>query len=242
MGEGDVVKVTPGTMAIAAHSPDDIRQIIRGNLGGSFNIGDFDRIKVPLGGGTKWSVPDIDGEVLTTHITGVVIHWTTNRAFWAKGLDEGGGDSPPDCNSKDGETGNGEPGGECATCEKNEFGSAKKGKGKACKEMKILFILREEDRLPLILVLPPTSILPFRKFMRRLASKAIPYWGIKTKITLEATKSEGGIAFSQAVFAKESDLSDKERGAVKAYVDVINPSLATVRTETEDIKDAATDE
>jgi hypothetical protein len=38
-----------------------------------------------------------------------------------------GGNSPPDCGSFDGETGIGDPGGECKRCPLNQFGSDENG-------------------------------------------------------------------------------------------------------------------
>ena len=50
----------------------------------------------------------------------------------------------------------------------NRFGSAPDGsKGKACKNMRVLYLLRSGEYMPLQVNLPPTSIKPFKEFLNR---------------------------------------------------------------------------
>ena len=60
----------------------------------------------------------------------------------------------------------------CATCPMNQFGSDPKGgKGKACKEMRRLFILQKGDMYPSIMNVPPTSLRQWDAYVSALLSK-----------------------------------------------------------------------
>lgn len=68
-------------------------------------------------------------------------------AYWPEGS-EYDDNVTPLCSSVDGKTGYGAPGGVCATCALNQYGSVEKGKGKACKNMRNLYILRSGEHMP----------------------------------------------------------------------------------------------
>ncbi len=128
------------------------------------------RLKVPGGGARSWEI-EILGEVDSVQaIRGVMLHTTINRSYWKENFDSSGGGSPPDCVSQDGLNGVGEPGGDCLSCRFNQFGSdtgpdGTQAKGKACKEQRVIYILQENDVFPSILVTPPTSLNPAKKYL-----------------------------------------------------------------------------
>ena len=139
--------------------------IIRENLGNDrITDRDLDRITVPLGGGVTWTVPTLEGEDTAKSLEGIIVHWTSPRAYWATGM-EVGGNTPPDCSSPGGEIGYGDPGGDCYTCPLNQWGSADGGSGKACKEKRMLFLLRATDLLPIVIQAPSTSIQPVKPYI-----------------------------------------------------------------------------
>ena len=50
----------------------------------------------------------------------------------------------------------------------NAYGSARDGgRGKACKNMRDIYLLRSGEYMPLLISLPPTSIRPFKEFLNR---------------------------------------------------------------------------
>jgi hypothetical protein len=59
--------------------------------------------------------------------------------------------------------------------------------------MRLLFMIQEGDVLPFVVALPPTSVKPAHQYFVRLASRAVPYFGVMTEVTLEQTKSNGGL-------------------------------------------------
>ena len=202
-----------------------VLQTIRENIGNDrITDRDLDRITVPLGGGLNWTVPTLEGEDSAKTLDGIVVHWTARRAYWATGM-EVGGNTPPDCSSHDGETGYGNPGGECLSCPLNQWGSAEGGNGKACKEKRMLFLLRASDLLPIVIQAPSTSIQPIKKYLLRLASQGLPYWSVMTKLSLEKASNGAGIAFSRISPQAAGPVPEEQRGMLAEYVKAIKPII-----------------
>jgi hypothetical protein len=208
----------------------DIVEIVQENLGSEgVSAYDLDRVKIPAGGATAFEVPTLEGEESVKEIEGIIIFWKTARAYWPEKFN--GENNPPQCSSVDGEVGQGTPGGYCSKCPLAQFGSADNGKGQACKQMRQLFIVRENDILPLVLTLPPTSIKPAKQYFMRLASKGIKYTHAVTRITLEKAKSGEGITYSKAAFALVKQLEPAVCTKIDAFTESIRPMLETVAIE-----------
>ena len=100
------------TFRALAINTKEILATIRENVGNEqITDRDLDRVTMPLGGGLNWAIPTLDGEDSLKSLDGIIVHWSAPRAYWTSGMDEGGGSSPPDCSSSDGERGQGDPGG-----------------------------------------------------------------------------------------------------------------------------------
>ena len=128
---------------------------------------DLPRVKVPPQGMTIWSIPTAEGDVHTEELTGILTEYTTPRAYWDKPM-EPGSVTPPVCSSPDGIHGTrtdgkpgapGEMGGPCHLCPFSKFGSdpREESNGQACKEKRMLFLLRPESLLPLVVQARPAS-------------------------------------------------------------------------------------
>jgi len=211
-----------------AVAPEQLKEIIAENVGalGASEF-DLDRVSIPTGGGTAWSVPTIEGEELVKEIAGIIVMQRDARAYWERSLDESGGGTPPDCTSTDGLVGYGLPGGDCTTCELAKFGSKSGGrKGQACKQMKQLFMLRPDTLLPMVVNLPPTSVAPIRKYMLRLASDARPYYAVITRLTLEKVMNGGGVPYARAVPSVAGPVPDEQLPAIRSYMAALKPVLA----------------
>lgn len=206
-----------------------MQEVLSENFGdGGVGVFDLDAIKIPSGGGIAWEVPTLDGIDSTQEIEGIIVAWGSPRSFWFKSLDDSGedGGTPPDCASDDGQLGFGafgvgseaHPTGECETCPMNQWESDPKGgKGKACKESRLLFFLMEGRTLPLTVSLAPTSIQPLRKYFLRLAGNGTPYYGVTTKLKLRKEQGEGSIKYSVAEPAMGVRLSPEMRAEAKAF-------------------------
>jgi hypothetical protein len=205
---------------------EQIREAMEANVGdGGLTAGDFDRIKVPAGGGTAWTIQGLDGEEILKEVAGIVVAWRDTRAYWSVPMEQSEGNMPPDCYSLDARTGTGKPGGDCHKCPLAQFGSDAGGPGQACKLVRQLFLIREENLLPEIVNLPPSSIKPARQYFLRLASKGVPCYSVITKIGLEKTKNAQGIVYSRASFASGGRLAPEQARRAKEYAAMIEPFL-----------------
>ena len=216
---------------------EDLVDTVRENVGGDLSAADFERIRVPSGGGQFWEIDTLDGPVPTKAIEGVLIYARDARAYWEHGMDEGVGGSPPDCSSDDGETGIGSPGGTCSVCPMNKFGSkiaadGKPSNGKACKQTRDLFILRKGEVLPSLIQAPPGSLKNVRTFFVRLAVRNRPYTSVVLSLALEqATQKGGGNKYSRIVPTVLAQLEGEEFARVKAYAAAMRPILAARKAD-----------
>lgn len=229
-----LMEIQENTFVVANMEVSDLQEIIGENLGGEIlSPSDLDRVKVPAGGSTSWTLPTLEGEEDVREFEGVIIHWSQPRVWWESEFT--GENTPPDCSSEDGKIGIGNPGGRCDTCPLSQWGSDPKGgKGQACKQLRMLFILRKEGILPLVLSAPPTSIQPIRKYFLRLASAGESYMNVVTKFSLERTKNDGGIQYSRMVPSLARKLTDDEKTKIRAYATSIKPALESVQIQPED--------
>ncbi len=117
----------------------------------------FERIKIPSGGATVFELPGEGDETeMVKEFSAVVLfHQTVNALYKTKYT---GGSNPPDCGSVDGITGEGDPGGRCKVCPHNKFGSGENG-AKACKNRRRLYLLREGELFPMILIVLIATVL-----------------------------------------------------------------------------------
>ena len=174
----------------------------------------FERIKIPSGGGTVFEVPgEGDEPDNVKDFTAVILHHHPLNCHYKDKYS--GGSNPPDCGSFDGITGVGDPGGACKSCPLNQYGTADEGDGKACKNRRRIYLLREGEMFPMLLSLPTGSLKTFTKYLQSQLTKGRTSGGIVTKFSLKKATNAGGIAYSQAVFAFERTLSLEEQRAVK---------------------------
>jgi hypothetical protein len=207
--------------------------IIEENLGGeNINPFDLDRIKVPSGGGIAWAVPTLAGEDVAKTIEGVIVYWRSTRSYWDTPFT--GEATPPTCQSPDGITGTGNPGGACALCPMAAWGSGKNG-GQACKSARLLFVMQKDNILPMVVCVPPTSIAPMKKYFMRLASQDVPYHAAITSLALIAAQNKSGLKYSQIVPSLVAPLTETEAAIVRSYSQTIRGSLNQVALEQTDV-------
>ena len=174
----------------------------------------FDVVKSPSGGSTVFSVPGLNGDEPETELTGIILDYTTPRAYWHTPEPVEG--TPPDCMSvnsiisADGKS--------CAHCPYNDFGSKDgESNAKACKESVLLFLMRPNTILPLLVRVPVTSKNRFLKYTTRLAGALTPINGVVTRITLERATSRGGKPFALFKFEVGSTLDMDTTMQAKTY-------------------------
>lgn len=108
---------------------------------------------------------DSDDEGAET-FEGVLLFHGKQNTYWGSTYDPNN-ITPPICFATDGKVGSlprNEEGmfGNCADCQNNQFGSGQ-GKGKACRNMRKLYVYVPGKVVPYTLFLPPTSITAFDK-------------------------------------------------------------------------------
>lgn len=177
------------------------------------------RISAPSGDRIRFNAnksfitPDgLEGEVLE----GVVIDFVTANLFYDGPYDRDN-PSPPGCfaigpepsllvaspNSPNRQSDT------CAGCPNNQFGSASNGKGKACKNTRLIAFMPLTDDPPIwIMSVPPTSIKAFDQYAHTLATKhkTVPL-GVVTQITLDPSSMFASPRFSVVRPLKAEELA-----------------------------------
>ena len=189
--------------------------VIRENLKNQpMSLDLFDVVKSPSGGSTVFAVPGLSGDEPEAELTGIILDYTTPRAYWDTPDPVEG--TPPVCLSQNSIISH--DGKACATCPYNDFGSKDgESNAKACKESVLLFLLRPHNVLPLLVRVPVTSKARFLKYTARLAGALTPLNGVVTRITLEKATSKGGKPFALFKFEVDSILERQEADRARAY-------------------------
>jgi len=137
--------VESGFVALSNNALDIINENLK-NQPMTFSL--FDVVKSPSGGSTVFAVPGLTGEEPAKELTGIILSYTTPRAYWETPEPIEG--EPPVCFSQDSLTSS--EGKACAHCEFNTHGSRNGGEtnAKACKESVAIFLLRPDNIIPII--------------------------------------------------------------------------------------------
>jgi len=110
----------------------------------------FQRVKIPGGGSTQFELPgeDPDNPEEVKYLEGVIVDSHNANTRWPEDS-EYDDNTPPVCQSPDGKLGYGDPGGICASCPHNQFGTGPKGRSKSCKNMRMIYLLRDGEYMPI---------------------------------------------------------------------------------------------
>lgn len=198
-------------IALTHNALDIIRENLK-NQPLSFQL--FDLVKSPSGGSTVFSVPGLSGDEAERELTGIILDYTTPRAYWDTPDPVEG--TPPTCMSKNSLIS--EDGKPCAHCPFNDFGSKDgESNAKACKESVLLFLLRPDSIFPLLVRVPVTSKVLFLKYTTRLVSRLTPLSSVVTRITLEKATSRAGKPYALFQFDAVSILSPEEAAKAREF-------------------------
>lgn len=186
----------------------------------------FDKIKVPNGGGTLFTIPndlnpDAAEDVPT--VRGVVIAHHPFRTYWAAAF--GSGDvTAPDCKSDDGVYGEGmygvdaenqtlNPGGRCATCPMSSFAN---GRPKCSLKHKVYF-MREGALTPTVIDLPPTSLANWKNLTVGLFKNGLGLADVLVEIGLKKDVNPQKMQFSRATFKAVAALPSEEATKMRQF-------------------------
>ena len=180
---------------------------------------DLRRVKVPPQGITIWSIPSTEGDIHAEEITGILVEYTTPRAYWDRPMDPNTL-TPPNCSSHDGLMGIGDPGGSCHLCPFSKYGSDPRedSNGQACKEKRMLFLLRPDSLLPLVIQAPSTSIRNVFDYTMGLANEEeVLFQNVYTQLTLEKVNAGGGIDYGKVVLKNIGRVPEEYHSALEIY-------------------------
>lgn len=195
------------------------------------NLG-FQRVKIPGGGILRFELPgdDPDNPEYVQTLEGVILHSHNANVYWPEGS-EYDDNIPPQCQSDDGKLGVGCPGGLCASCGYNVFGTGPNGKGKACKNMRVLYLLQSGGFMPIQLSLPPTSIKPYTNFLNSaFLARRRGLCGSVVRISLKK-ENNGKDDYSVARFERLYDFTGEELARVKACAESFKEQLKLIQEQ-----------
>ena len=205
---------------VAATDTGFTKEELAGDIDG-LQLG-FQRVKIPSGGQLQFELPgeDPDNPDYTKYLEGVIVYSHNANAYWAAGINEDENPSP-DCQSMDGKLGYGSPGGICADCPFNRYGSDPNpngtGRGKACKNQRIVYLLRSGEALPIQLSLSPTSIRPYTDFINAaFLARRRGVCGSVVRIGLKKVNN-GKNEYSVATFKLLYDFAGEDLAKIRAY-------------------------
>ena len=198
--------------------------------------GSFERIKIPAAGMTVFEIPgeNPDSPETVKEFSAVILH---HHPLYAYYTDKYTGGSNPDCGSFDGITGVGNPGGDCSGCPFNKFGSERTER-KLVNRRRI-YLLREGEIFPMILSLPTGSLKDFTRYIMRLLSKGKKSNSVVTKFTLKKATNNSGIAYSQAQFSVDCDLTGEEFALISGLTQQVKAFSVRVGYDNESSVDVA---
>jgi hypothetical protein len=170
------------------------------------------KIKIPSGGGLAYEVQgeeDDDTEYMK-EIKGVIVFTHKANGYWPGSYGDDDQNKVPACSSMDGKTGFWPGTGEirnCETCPLNQFGSAadQKGnqtRGKACKNMRRIYLMMDGDPNFYLLTVPPTSTKDVNTQLKKIISGGTPYTGLIVSLKLEKAQNATGVAYSKVTIGK----------------------------------------
>lgn len=173
------------------------------------------QIKIPSGTSSAYEVQtDDDESEPMKEIEAVLVFTHRTNGYWPGAYGDDDGSKAPVCSSMDGKTGIWAETGEvrdCESCPYNDYGTAvdQKGqqtRGKACKNMRRLYLMMNGDPSLYLLTVPPTSIKEVNKQLAKIIGSGTPYTGMVTKLTLEKAKNANGVQYNKVVLQKGQPL------------------------------------
>lgn len=129
---------------------------------------------------------------------------------------------------------------ECRTCPYNQYGTGRvfrpqsSEKGKANTNQRVIYVLMEDRMLPVALVIPPTSLTAFDKYVGDLLNRRIPVQAVVTKFSQEVLGT-GGVRYGTVKFSQADRLDAQTLQHVLAqrtkYMAYINPAMQAAPVE-----------
>lgn len=236
-----------GSKYLALRPNSDVREALQANLGPGekLNASDLPRVPTPAGGGKVWSWVDSgNNEQSAKSIDGILVYYGVRGTLW--GSEEPQGKASPVLVSYDlikGYRLNDDIGDldaealeACRIGDReydwqrlpwNQYGTSKSGRGRRCKESRLMAVLRSDEAWPLLVTAGPGSLKTVVPFVKRLP---VPHFRAEVSLTLEKVENAGGQPYSQIVPRLVGSISKEEGEVVRRLY--TNP-LAQISTQFE---------
>lgn len=228
------VAASPQTNAVAPAQPKNIAlqgasdQVLEGLKIAKENMLAVDNFKLPRTKITGEGFELVEGAEPQKEMTGVIVFAKKTNVYYDKAYKKGDV-SPPRCYSIDGET----PVQDlrdkdgkalkpihatCSGCPMAEFGTNAMGTGKACRNLKPIYLIRKTENglsiVPRQVTVTPTSLKAANGYFMDLTEMGFSYRNVATKIT--AFKKDSDDKYSVLKFAMGAKLTEQESKDVEA--------------------------
>lgn len=230
-----------------------VRKALEANLapGETMSVSDLVRVTIPSGGGTTFTIDTVRGEEDVKSITGLFVYYGMRGLLWpsqetgegmrpllvtndlrvAYKVGEDYGDLSPEaiesCRNEDGTY-------DWQKLVYNKWGTDKNGRGKRCKESRILGILQQNEAFPVIISAPPGSLAAIKTFVHRLP---VAHYQAIVELSLERENNKGGQPFSKLSPKMVGTVSDDEAEAARVmYTQPLSDVLTRIETNFNDLE------
>jgi hypothetical protein len=221
-----------GSKWLALRPDSDIREALMANLGPgeSLSAADLPRVPTPAGGAKVWAWQDAgNNEQTAKTLDGILVGYLVRGTLW--GSESPQGKSQPvlvtydlmnavrvndDIGDLDADVLE-----SCRTGDRtydwqrlpyNQFGTSASGRGKRCKESRLLAILREDEAWPLLVSAGVGSLSSVTSFVKRLP---VPHYRAVVSLGLNKVENAGGQPYSQITPKLLGTISREEGEIVK---------------------------
>lgn len=210
MATKDIAKSEASTWKLVTMKPERVvgaLQAIAGPEG--FNPFDLPRITIPSGGGISWEVMTEEGVQPMRTFDALILHHHDARKYWEEEYGVGAR-RQPDCQSYDGISGLGNPGGSCIKCPlRNNM---------KCSQGLVLYLLLPHLVLPSVLWVPVMSLKNAKGyFINALAALGDRPCDVMTRFGLEARINKRDQKYSAITFNRAEDINPALAEAMEAY-------------------------
>jgi hypothetical protein len=181
------------------------------------NMESVESFRLPRAKMTAEGFELIEGEDVVTELEGVILHTKKTNVYYAKPYNPNDV-TPPDCFSLDGNKPDASvakpvsPA--CKGCPMAEFGTNSMKSGKACRNLKPMYLLLSDEAImPRQLTITPASLKAANQYLMDLTERGIAYRKVKTKII--AYKEDKRDTYMKLRFVMGSRLDEQQQKNVE---------------------------
>ena len=191
---------------------------------------------------------EVDGETMAVQSIDVVLvkaNKGTSKVFYAKGYQEGGEATKPDCFSNFGDRPDPSVAApqakSCAVCPNNQWGSKigdNGGKGKACQDS-VRMAIATPDLIndPYLLRVPPASIKSLGEYGKMLAKRGVGYSMVVTKIGFDMESPTPKLTFKPTGLLSDAAFAQVQEVVASDTVQSILGSEGVAAAQSDDVPD-----